>query len=108
MATDSDITVELDSTKITEVATWMSNEGDGGPLSNADLGVEDAPDEILIKVTTDITVASSCAPDKLPAMTTGSDGNKYLFDFTDKRFKDKTINHRWDKNFRRMQHNNHR
>ena len=90
-ATDPDITVELKSDNLANVATWMSNEGDGGPLSNSNLS-ENAPDEILIKVTTDIIVNSSYSPDKLPTMTTGSsDENKYLFDFTDKRFKDKTI-----------------
>ena len=88
-ATDSDITIELKSDKIGSVATWMSETE--GPLSKTALVADDAPDEIVINVTEDINVNSSYTVDNVPTMTTGSDGNKYLFDFTDKRFKDKTI-----------------
>ena len=78
-ATGDEINVELSQIKIGDVATWMT--ATEGPLSSANLVAEDAPDEIVIKVTGDITVDSSYAVENVPTMTTGSDGNRYLFDF---------------------------
>ena len=58
------------------------------------------PDESLAKLLNTLSADSLvqllsnnfCNPEiAAPTMTTGSDGNRYLFDFTDKRFKDKTI-----------------